>query len=140
MVGLSSKGPIVILYAHLALGEFGNKINKKVIRWFFLFNLELICTCEVFKKLNNCTHHSGNHKISVYWKTHLWKFIPNWTQNWCTKILFCCMFVKVLVCLSVKTSQRFVVKQVDREDDAFAVRKVGLNISGQFCIFYEEIS
>ena len=50
------------------------------------------------------------------------------------------MFVKVLVCLSVKTSQRFVVKQVDREDDAFAVRKVGLNISGQFCIFYEEIS
>lgn len=30
---------------------------------------------------------------------------------------------KVLVCLSVETSQRFVVKQVDREDNAFAVRK-----------------
>ena len=51
MVGLSSKGPIVILYAHLALGEFGNKINKKVIRWFFLFNLELICICDFYKKL-----------------------------------------------------------------------------------------
>ena len=43
-----------------------------------------------------------------------------------SKILLCCMFVKVMVCSSMETSQRFVVKQVDGDDNAFAVRKVGL--------------
>jgi len=41
-------------------------------------------------------------------------------QNW-----FCCMFVKVMVCSSMETLQRFVLKKVDGEDNAFAVRKVG---------------
>ena len=36
------------------------------------------------------------------------------------------MFVKVMVCSSVETSQRFVLRQVDGEDHAFAVRKVGI--------------
>lgn len=39
---------------------------------------------------------------------------------------FCFAFVKVMVCSSMETSQRFVLKQVDGEDNAFAVRKVGL--------------
>ena len=48
------------------------------------------------------------------------------------------MFLKVMLCSSIETSQRFVLKQVDGEDNAFAVRKVGL--SRQFCIFFEEMS
>lgn len=39
----------------------------------------------------------------------------------------CCMFVKVVVCSSMETTQRFVLKQVEGEENAFAVRKVGLS-------------
>ena len=42
------------------------------------------------------------------------------------KLLFVFFFFKVMVCSSMETSQRFVLKQVDREGNAFAVRKVGL--------------
>ena len=106
-----------------SLRNFGSPINSH--------HLRITCNSSDSKLIFLESHNTVTNNLKTCIEIYLYKILMLETSEISLLIItvvFLLNIVKVVVCASMVTSQRFVLKLEEGEEDAFAVRKVRQNL------------